>query len=51
MDERTNGLLMIILAIVLIILYAALPNLVNWLYFLLVAVLFIIGLYLYFIRG
>jgi len=45
--EKTTGLMLIILAVVLIILYGVLPNLVDWLYALIVAVLFFYGIYLF----
>jgi hypothetical protein len=46
-SEKTTGLMVIVLAIALIILYAVFPNLVDWLYFLFVAILFIYGIYLF----
>jgi hypothetical protein len=45
--EKTTGLMLIVLAIVLIILYGLFPNLVDWLYALIVALLFIYGIYLF----
>jgi hypothetical protein len=45
--EKTTGLLMIVLAIVLIILYGVFPNLVDWLYAIIVAALFFYGIYLF----
>ncbi|MBP1946360.1 pilus assembly FimT family protein [Methanobacterium petrolearium] len=48
MNEKTNGLLMIVLAIVLVILYIAIPNWIDWIYGIIVAILLGYGLYLYF---
>jgi len=47
MSEKTTGLMLIVLAVVLIILYGVFPNLVDWLYALIVAVIFLYGIYLF----
>jgi len=47
MGEKTTGLMLIVLAVVLIILYGVFPNLVDWLYALIVAVIFLYGIYLF----
>jgi hypothetical protein len=48
MNEKTTGLLMIVLAIVLVILIIAIPNWIYWIYGIIVAILLGYGLYLYF---
>lgn len=47
MDEKTNGLMMIVLGVVLAILYFAVPGLLWAFYWIVVAILILYGLILY----
>ncbi|NYB51227.1 MAG: hypothetical protein HVN35_01495 [Methanobacteriaceae archaeon] len=47
MNEKTMGFLMIVLAIVLAILILGAPDIVYWIYWLIVAIILVYGLYLY----
>ncbi|HOI39140.1 MAG TPA: hypothetical protein PL168_00260 [Methanobacterium sp.] len=51
LNEKTNGLLIMILAIVLAILIIAVPNWVYWIYWIAVALILAYGLYLYFVKS
>ncbi len=47
MSEKNNGLMMVVLAIVLAILILVLPGYIYWIYWIVVAILLVYGLYLY----
>lgn len=47
MKNRSSGLLMIALAIAMAILYFALPNFWFWIYWIVIALLLIYGIWLY----
>jgi hypothetical protein len=50
-DDKTSGLMMVILAIVLAILILVIPGYIYWIYGIIVAILLIYGLYLFFYQG
>ena len=47
MNEKTMGMLMIVLALVLAILIIGAPNIIYWIYWLFVVVILVYGLFLY----
>jgi len=47
MNEKNTGILMIVVAILLAILYLALPNFILYLYWIMVVVLLVYGVYLF----
>ena len=47
MNEKTSGLMMVVLAIALAILIIAVPGYIYWIYWIAVAILLIYGLYLF----
>ena len=51
MSEKTNGLMIVVLAIVLAILILVLPGYIYWIYWIGVAILLVYGLYLYLTKG
>jgi uncharacterized membrane protein YgaE (UPF0421/DUF939 family) len=51
MDDKTSGLLMLVLGIVLAILILVVPGYIYWIYWIVVALLIIYGLYLYLTKG
>jgi len=48
MDDKTTGLLMLVLGIVMAILILAVPGWIYWVYWIVVAILIIYGLFQYF---
>jgi hypothetical protein len=50
-DDKTSGLMMVILAIVLAILILVIPGYIYWIYGIIVAILLIYGLYLFLYQG
>ncbi|MGB9201658.1 MAG: hypothetical protein WCB89_09300 [Methanobacterium sp.] len=51
MNEKTSGLMMVVLAIALAILIIAVPGYIYWIYWIAVAILLIYGLYLFLTKG
>jgi hypothetical protein len=47
MNEKNTGILMIVVAILLAILYLALPNFILYLYWIMVVILLVYGVYLF----
>jgi uncharacterized membrane protein YgaE (UPF0421/DUF939 family) len=50
-SEKNSGLMMVVLAIVLAILIFVVPGYIYWIYWIVVAILLIYGLYLYLNKG
>jgi|GEM_PF-2698066 hypothetical protein len=51
LNEKINGILIMILAIVLAIFILAVPDWVYWIYWLAVIIILLYGLYLYFVKS
>jgi hypothetical protein len=51
LNEKLNGILIIILAIVLAIFILTVPDWVYWIYWLVVVIILAYGLYLYFVKS